>query len=334
MFGKAPCTLGLVAGLVAPAIADSSAIDQILNDHVLPGYRLLVRDTARLAETSAEQCTPANSVLRDRYHAAFDAWVRVSHLRFGPSEVQDRAFAMAFWPDTRGKTPKTLRKLIETSNPVVETADEFRTLSIAGRGFHALEFMLYDPTFGELGDPDYRCALIRAMTADIAEISAAILADWEDGYADVMRTAGSNETYRTQDEALKQVFTALSTGLQFTSELRLGRPLGTIERPRPRRSEARRSGRSLRNVVLSLETSRELAALLAGNDPALDSAFLAALDRAEHVDDPVFAGVSDPQKRLKVEVLQQSVDRIRQILVEEIGSRLGFSAGFNALDGD
>jgi len=32
------------------------------------------------------------------YHVAFDAWMSVSHLRFGPSEADDRAFAIAFYP--------------------------------------------------------------------------------------------------------------------------------------------------------------------------------------------------------------------------------------------
>ena len=326
--------LGLLACLSAPAAADTAAIDQILSEHVLPGYRHLALETSRLSETASMQCASGNSTLRDQYHAAFDAWVRVSHLRFGPSEIQDRAHALTFWPDTRGKTPKALRTLIETLDPAVHSAEEFRTLSIAGRGFYALEFMLFDANLSNFGDSDYRCALIRAMAADIAGNSSAILADWEDGHADLMRTAGSNDTYQNPAEALNQLFTALSTGLQLTSELRLGRPLGTIERPRPRRAEARRSGRSLLNVTLSLQSTRELAGLISGQDPGLDSAYARALELAAGLGDPVFAEVSVPQGRLKAEILQQSVDRIRQILQEEVAPRLGFSAGFNALDGD
>ncbi|HBR37591.1 MAG TPA: peptidase M75, partial [Sulfitobacter pontiacus] len=49
---------------------------------------------------------------------AFDAWIAVSHLRFGPSETDNRAFALAFWPDSRGATPKTLAGLITDADPV------------------------------------------------------------------------------------------------------------------------------------------------------------------------------------------------------------------------
>ncbi|MEO0388878.1 MAG: peptidase M75, partial [Pseudomonadota bacterium] len=62
--------------------------------------------------------------------------------------------------------------------------------------------------------------------------------------------------------------------------------------------------------------------------------FERALDRANALDDPVFAGVTDPPGRLRVEVLQQSVDAIRQVLRQEVGPTLGITAGFNALDGD
>ena len=334
MTGKSVLLLGLCAQLALPAFADGSAIDRVLDEHVLPGYRGFAQESAVLAGTAAKQCSSTDAGLRESFHSSFDAWIRVSHLRFGPSEVEDRAFALAFWPDTKGKTPKALRNLILNSDPVVESREEFRQVSIAGRGFHALEFMLYDPEFAELGEPDYRCALIRAITADIAESAAAILADWEGGHADLMRTAGSNDTYQSQQEALKRIFTALTTGLQFTSEARLGRPLGTFERPRPKRSEARRSGRSLNHVILSLESARDLSALLSDRTPELDAALSAALIQAGQIDDPIFAGVSDPRGRFEVEALQQSIDHVRQILTDETGPRLGLAAGFNLLDGD
>ena len=252
MLGKSIRIAALWAVSTLPASADG-LIDQIVDQHILPGYRALAEESSRLAATAAERCEPQDRALRDSYIAAFDAWVRMSHLRFGPSEENDRAFALAFWPDTRGKTQKALRKLILSSDPVVDSAEEFGTVSIAARGFYALEFMLYDQEFAELGQPAYRCALIRAMATDIARLTAAIIAEWQPNYADLLRNAGSNDTYRTEAEALRQVFTSLAAGLQFASEARLGRPLGTFDRPRPRRAEARRSGRSLAHIDLSLK---------------------------------------------------------------------------------
>ena len=67
---------------------------------------------------------------------------------------------------------------------------------------------------------------------------------------------------------------------------------------------------------------------------ANQAAFDRALDLAERLDDPVLAGVADPQRRLKVEILQQAVNSAKIAVETEIGPALGVSAGFNAQDGD
>ena len=58
------------------------------------------------------------------------------------------------------------------------------------------------------------------------------------------------------------------------------------------------------------------------------------LERAEALQDPVFAGVTEPQSRFRIEALQQSVNDVRTKAVEELGPALGVAAGFNAMDGD
>ncbi|MEO0484970.1 MAG: imelysin family protein [Pseudomonadota bacterium] len=330
-------TLAAAALIAAPAFADGPDIRAIVDDHILPGYAALAQETSELAQAAAEECSPKSAGLITAYHDAFDAWVRVSHLRFGPSEQDDRAFALAFWPDPRGSIPKALSALIRDEDAAVLDGDAFGAVSIAARGFYALEFLLFAPEFAPKdaspGDPDYRCHLIQAVATDVAVTSDAIYAGWIGGYGDLMATA-NNETYRTPIEAARQLFTALSTGLEFTSQTRLGRALGTFERPRPNRAEARRSGRSLRHVVLSLEATRDLAAMIAPGNAATDEAFQRAIQRAQALDDPVFAGVADPQGRFRVEVLQHHIESIRTVLAEDVGPSLGVAAGFNAMDGD
>ncbi|MEM9267659.1 MAG: imelysin family protein [Pseudomonadota bacterium] len=319
--------------LASPAFGAEPNVGAIVDTHVIPGYQALSSQSATLAQTAEQECAPTSPDLVEAYHKAFDAWVSVSHLRFGPSEEDDRAFALAFWPDPRGSTPKALATLIRDEDSVVADPQSFSTVSIAARGFYALEFLLFDPQFAGADPQSYTCTLIQAVTADIARNAADILAGWQNGYGDLMSNPG-NDTYRTSTEAAQQVFTALSTGLEFTSQTRLGRPMGSFERPRPNRAEARRSERSLRHVVLSLEATQELAALLSMENPEVQQAFDDALQRANALEDPVFAGVANPIGRLRVEALQQSVERIRAILAQNVGPSLGISAGFNALDGD
>ncbi|MEX0283178.1 MAG: imelysin family protein [Paracoccaceae bacterium] len=320
------CVLGNTAW------ADTPDLGGIVDHHILPGYRALAEDAAALDDAAQADCAPNNEALRAAYGQAFDAWIAVSHLRFGPSEKLDRAFALAFWPDPRSKTPKTLLALLAAQDPVVAKIQTFRDVSIAVRGFYALEFLLYDTQFVE-ADEVYTCALIRAIAADIALNATGILADWEGGYADLLRLL-ENDIYRTEEEATRQLFTALLAGLEFTSDARLGRPLGSFERPRPKRAEAWRSGRSLRHVVMSLHATRALAYDLSRGDTALDAAFTSVIADAEALEDPIFAGVSDPASRFRVEALKARIDDLRNALAEDLGLRLGIVAGFNSLDGD
>ena len=328
-----------LALIASAATAQAYDIATIVDRHILPGYESLALRAADLDTAAQADCSADSHDLRAAWNAAFDAWVRVSHLRFGPSEDADRAFALAFWPDTRGFTPRELATLIETEDPVIETQDAFSHVSIAARGFYAMEFLLYDAQFTTAEPDAYRCALVRAVARDIEANAQAILDGWKDAYAEVMLTAGENDTYRSREEAAQRLFGAVVSGLQFTSDTRLGRPLGTFDRPRPTRAEARRSGRALRNVVLSLEGTRQLVRLLAEESETvtdtLDAAYDRAFEQAKALeDDPAFASVNDPQSRLQVEILQQNVDRIRTLLGTDLGPLLGVGAGFNAMDGD
>lgn len=311
-------------------------IETIVNDHILSGFTRLTTETQALKQAADTNCAANSTELRAAWHQAFDAWISVSHLRFGPSEVNDRAFALAFWPDPRGSTPRGLQNLIDDQDPIVNSMVEFDDASIAVRGFYALEFLLYDPRISTLGDAAYRCQLVQVIASDIDANARAILNDWTENYAADLLNPGT--VYRSEDEALQELFKALNTGLQFTSDTRLGRPMGNVDRPRPKRAEAWRSGRSLHNVVVSLTALRELAMLLSEPSPDLTALlsveFDTSLTKAGQLNDPVFANVATPVGRLRVEALQQTINDIRALVANDLGPNLGVAAGFNSLDGD
>lgn len=338
------CRLSIFAAalcLCGPVAADTSLGDTValaVSDHVLPAVAAFEQSAEHLNETAQADCSAASDALRAGFHAAFDDWARMSHLRFGPTEDEDRAFAIAFWPDSRGKTPKALAGLLAGDTATLEDADAFGQVSIAARGLYAFEFLLFDDTTMTTGSDAARCALVRAIARDVAANAAAIAGAWRGGYAEELTEPGDGRRYRSDSEAAQELFKALSTGLQFTADARLGRPLGSFDRPRPNRAELYRSGRSLRQVRLSLESTRELALILAAGAPELverlDRTYARALHQVDALDDPALAGVSSPQSRLRIEALQQSVNDIRGIVAEELGPVLGVAAGFNSLDGD
>lgn len=316
----------------APVVAD------VVDHHVLPRVSGFAGAAAALYDTARSECQADSPQLQGGFHAAFDAWTGMSHLRFGPTETGDRAFAIAFWPDSRGVTPRALRDLLQDEDPAVSDPKAFQEVSIAARGLYALEFLLFDAELSAFGSDEARCALVQAIARDVAGNAAQIDQDWRDSRADMLKNPGPGTAYTTDAEAAQELFKALGTGLQFTADTRLGRPLGTFDRPRPARAEARRSGRSLRQVELSVAAARDLALRLAAGNLQLVGDLTVAFDRvdqaAARIEDPVFSGVSDVQGRLRVEALQQRINEARALIAERLGPELGVSAGFNSLDGD
>ncbi|MFT6649992.1 imelysin family protein [Pseudophaeobacter arcticus] len=323
-----------VALVTTPARADM--VDEILDDQILPAMQALVDSSQDLAETAGRICQPDAAPLQNAYSQAFDDWTRVSHLRFGPTETDNRAFALAFWPDSRGKTPKTLANHLRAADPALLTPQGFAQSSIAGRGFYALEFMLYDPKFANAEPQDYSCALIAAMARDIATTAEAIQQDWQHSYAAQMRNATGR--YHDKTEVKQELFKSLNTGLQILADMRLGRPLGSFDKPRPKRAEAWRSARSQHHIVLALQALHPLAIALAQGDEdlvaQLEAAFQKPILRALRLEDPSLAGVADPAKRFRIEALQQEINDLRALIESDLGPSLGVLAGFNALDGD
>ncbi|SHH41330.1 hypothetical protein SAMN05444003_3073 [Cognatiyoonia sediminum] len=238
-------------------------IQDTVQNHILPRYEALKETTTALSETAMMDCLPESEPLRAAYNEAFDDWIAVSHLRFGPSETDDRAFALAFWPDPRGSTPKTLGRLLSNSDEAGLNVEDFSDVSIAARGFYAMEFLLYEDALRDVGEEDYRCSLIQTAAADIAESANAIADDWEVDFSETLLSPSG--LFKNDQEVIQELFKALTLGFQFTSESRIGRPLADLDRPRPRRAEAWRSGRSSRNIEVSIATLADLAERLSAD---------------------------------------------------------------------
>ncbi|GAB1379288.1 imelysin family protein [Pararhodobacter aggregans] len=325
----APAILALTL-VAAPALAD---VDAVLDDHVLPGTAAFAQATQALDDQAIDFCQPQD--LAPLWNSAMDAWVRIGHLRLGPGE--QAALTIAFWPDERSAGRRTLARMIAAQDPMGVHTDDFPQVSAAARGLYALETMLYDPDFNDYEPDSYSCTLVSVMAHDLAAQAAALDEAWREKFAPELRTAGQpgNATFLSMAEAERALFTALHGGVEFDADQRLGQPMGTEDRPRPQRAENWRSGRSLRNLTLSLESLHGMATALAGQPvDAVDSAFDAAAYFSLAITDPAFQDVSDPQGRLHLESLQGRVRTIGEVLISEIGTSMGIAPGFNALDGD
>lgn len=315
----------------------AQAVQRVVTDHAIPAATLFAQQTKELDVAAQNDCT--SQALIPAYNTAFDAWMGLQHLNIGPIEADARSLTIAFWPDKKGIIPKTLMAQIQSQDPAVFDADEFAHVSIASRGLFSLEFMLFDDEFKTYEADSYSCHLVQAIAHDLSQTAAYISSEWtrDDGYGAALLSAGTVDDgrYQSETEALQTLYTMLTTGLQNTAAQRIGRPLGSFEKPRPKRAEAYRSERSLRNIILSVQAARDLAVAMAPDAPTETLTFLDdVLTKAQALEDPTLASVADPFGRLKVEIVAQGIEASLGAIANDIGSPLGVSAGFNASDGD
>ncbi|MDB5657959.1 MAG: signal peptidase [Cypionkella sp.] len=309
-----------------PALAD---FEDTVKLHILPGYAAFAETTQALSDSAVKSCDAES--LKPAFNAAYDAWLGVQHLHFGPAEADGLSVAIAFWPDPKGSGAKSQRALL-LGDAAALTPENFPDQSVAARGLTGLERLLY-PATPLPADP---CALIRATTLDLARMAKLINDNWVNSYANTVLTAGDvgNTTYQLRPEVRQALFTQIVTALEFDKDQRLVRPLGSFDKPRPERAEAIASGRSLRNVLLSLQALRAMVVTLTPDAPLTLAGFDRAIKQATALNDPVFAGVATPQGRLKVEILQQTISALRDTAMGELGPELDVRVGFNAADGD
>ncbi|MFT6425542.1 MAG: putative lipoprotein [Celeribacter sp.] len=327
----------ICAAQVAHAGPQADAVERVITQHAIPAVLNFATQTTALDLAAQEDCTA--TALIPSYHAAFDAWMGVQHLNIGPIEADARILTIAFWPDKKGMIPKALAAMIADQDAAVTDAEEFAHVSIAARGLFALEFMFFDPAFDGYAQGTYSCDLVQAIAHDLAQTAAYIGDEWTrpDGFATALREpgAGENPRYLSETEAAQALYTMVLTGLENTAVQRIGRPLGSFEKPRPKRAEAYRSARALRNVMLSLQAARDFTVAMAPNPPThtldiLDEALL----KAQTLADPTLGGVADPMGRLKIEIIAQRITAAMDAIANDIGAPLGISVGFNASDGD
>lgn len=327
----------LCAASTAQASPQADAVARVVSRYAVPAVEAFETQTAALDEAAQNDCRPSGVI--PAFHAAFDAWVALQHLNIGPVETDGRSLAISFWPDKKGMIPKTLQMMMRDQDAAVQNADDFAHVSIAARGLFALEFMLFDDTFNAYDQGDYSCQLVQAIAHDVSRTAKVIEGEWTraGGFADLLRTAGADDNtyFFSETEAAQSLYTMLATGLENNVELRIERPLGSFDKPRPKRAEAYRSGRSLRNLIVSLQASRYFVIAMAPQAPTQTLAILDdALAKANALNDPTFASVTDPSGRLKIEIIAQRIEAAIDAIANDVGAPLGVSAGFNASDGD
>lgn len=346
-------------GLSEPDYAQVNAA--IVAQHVLPRYEALAEAAEALDAAAEAHCAQSDGdgldALRAQYQATMDAWMGIQHLQFGPIELFQRGYRLYFWPRGQGRIADAVEELLAARDDSRFLDDAFRKASVATQGLPAMEQLLYSEArvFGASGEAQWRCRLLIAISSNLRDMTAEIVADWQGGRVDFARSMAEPEPetgfFGSHKDGTLELFKSFYTGLQLIADARLIPVVGqSVDKARPRMAESRLSERSLRNIVLSLEAlqalylgengGQGLGALVveSGSDAKLDPlmrrAFEKTLETAQAIEPPLAEAVTDPARRGQVETLRTQATAMKQIVETRMAKALGLGVGFNALDGD
>jgi len=336
----------------------------IARDYLLPRYTTLLAATAIQERSWAAFCQQPSAnglgTLRSAFQMAMDAWIPLQHVHTGPASVQSRIDRIYFWPERKNAVAKQVAALLQSGDAAALAPDRIAVASVAVQGFPALQLLLY----GE-NDTDraflsadqgaaYRCAYGSAVARNLTKIAGQLVAEWA-VVIDMMATNSteSGAKYGLQPspkETAQLLFTDLLTLFQLVGDLKLALPLGqSLDSPKPKLAESWRSGRSLRNVELNLESARAMygqertsgfrSLLPAGGDnddldKQIIEAFAATSSSLAAIPIPLDAAVGDSSARPEVQEALADIRHVRDLVGQKLPPTIGLSVGFNALDGD
>ena len=320
---------------------------------VVPAFVTLAGKADEFSKTAASNCVALDAAGMDAIVAGFnalaDAWMTAQQFRLGPLSQSQRAERFAYWPEKRNIVQKQLLELLATDDPTKLTPENFAQASVAVQGLTALERLLFedgarDALFG--GDQqEIRCAVVTTIAANLAAVAHEAADGWAEALANPQQAAAPFAA--NPAEATTQFYNNLLTELQIVGDQKIAAPLApSIAEAKPKLAEQWRSGRSMRNITLNLETAKRAmfgegafetlltSAQFDDLKARLAKAFDQAIAAAKDVPEPLDKAVADADARKKVEFLFVRVNQLRDVTRQEVPAAIGVTLGFNELDGD
>ena len=318
----------------------------VIRDQIVPAAQAMAAAADGLEADLQAYCTApdAGGLERARaaFHAAYDRWMTLGWVSFGPQALQMRAVRMHFWPDSRNTLGRQLTGVLNAPREDLLELPTLAQASVALQGLPALERMLFDAT--PISDDDYACDLAVAIAGNVQTIAAELAAGW--GNADQPASGLPGGAALTAS-----LFQSVHEQLELIVTRKIIPVLG--ESPadaRARAAENWRSERAIRNIVLNLtailgvlENGQAMGFADVLRDhadrPDVAASVVNALEEALAIarsleDQPIADLVADEARRADVWRMAAAIDVARKLWSTEVSAALGLTIGFNRLDGD
>ena len=285
------------------------------------------------------------AAVRVAFGEAMDAWQRAWPFGFGPVMRGAGRARIAFWPGRRGTATRQMRAVLRARDESLLDPGLLAGKSVAVKDLQALERLLF-----EVRRDAYTCGLAGAIARYQSDLAEEILHEWtkEGGFRQATLAAGGDsDEYAGDSEVARDLMRVLTESLDAVIAQKLESPLGeSAAKAKPKRAENWRSERSMRNIILNIESIRALvetpggfADLVATHGESeladkLRTGFVDAASKAGAVTTPLRDAVSEPGERAKLLDLLGSLRALRALVVGPLSRATGLLVGFNSQDGD
>ena len=178
------------------------------------------------------------------FHAAYDRWMAIGWVNFGPQTLLMRSVRVHFWPDSRNALGRQLAGVLTSPRPDLLEPPVLGRASVALQGLPALERLLFEAT--PVADDAYACDLAVAVAGNVQGIAADLSASWadDDQLASVLPAGAA---------LAANLFQSIHDQLELIVARKVAPVLGeTAADARPRLAENWRSGRAMRNIAVNL----------------------------------------------------------------------------------
>lgn len=318
--------------LVLPASAASpdEVYTAIVADVIRPGFSALDAKTSAHAKDWEAMCAVGNDSTHSSVIASFhdmaDAWAGVEMFRLGPASKDFRRDRFYLWPERKNAVSRAMTAALET--PAETMTDTWvPQQSAAIQGLPVLERLLFDD--GKPKDTpktgSAECRLGLAVARNAAKIAHDFAAEW------TARTGAPTAADRTA------LATDIVSGVGLIREEKFEAVIGKKEEmAKPRAAEFWRSGRSLRNLAINMETYEKLASIVDKALPesgTMTSAATATRQAIAGMHEP-FADYAKGKARSDANFLLAALDSLGDSATSEVSAALGVTVGFNSSDGD
>jgi predicted lipoprotein len=386
---QAEIDASLIDAAVAPGDLDlQTIIERLVDEIFVASYQafeeraLELRDSAhalcdgvqteREAGVDAGQGRGLLSAAQLDWTRARAAWKQCDAFAFGPYRDQPDRIGPKL--DTYPVRATNLTKYLVEERATAEALAEQGT---GLRGLPVVELLLFENgefdanlaafsgTTGEL-----RCGYLKAATDDVALLSSQMVAAWQGGYAEQVKTAGAGSaTFERLHDALSEIVNRVIFTVENLRVMKVAKPAGidTGEEPLPGLFESQYSDRANRDAhdaivgihhvyTGSLDEGSDAAAG-AGTDAGLDTASRPApggiqavlswrspdLDRAVRA---ALAGAlaaihraasfadataNDPERMVEV---AEALRQLHLVFAVDVAAAIGVTVTFNDTDGD